>query len=287
MNSRKLINPVSLAQIKSIIGISASKNDKQIFIKYVAPYPAKVTYSLSFSKEEVQNTSNNKYVIVNKIQRKDSNYLFSENPRLSFAICLDWLEKNIGFEPIYKSNVHKEVQIADNVFIDKDVTIGKGSIIESGVSIHRNVSIGKNCYIKSNAVIGSSGFGFERNKNTHIKVPHIGGVDIRDNVVVGASTTIARGTIGLTRVYDGTKIDDQVHIAHNCEIGSDTIITAGATLGGSILVGNNVWIGLGASIHQKIKIGNNAIVGIGCNVFKDILDSETFAGYPAKKIPKI
>lgn len=201
-----------------------------------------------------------------------------ENPRLAFAKVLqNFFIKDRTFG-ISKSaiimdncDIHSSVSIGDNSSIGNNVKIGANTIIKNNVVIYDNTEIGINCYIKSGSILGEDGFGFAFEPDgTPIRIPHIGNVIIGDNVEIGANNTIARGTLSSTILKNGVKTDDQVHIAHNCQIGHNTIITACAEISGSVIMGDNCWIGPNSSIIQKVNIADNVTIGIGSVVTKDI-----------------
>ena len=144
---------------------------------------------------------------------------------------------------------------------------------------------GNNCFFKPGAVIGGSGFGWENDENgVPIRRPHIGGVVIGNNVEIGANSTVDRGTFDDTVIADNVKIDNLVHVAHNCDIGKNTCIVAGSVICGSVTIGENCWIGANATIMNQVTIGNNVTVGIGANVVKDVPDNSVIAGMKAQPI---
>jgi acyl-[acyl carrier protein]--UDP-N-acetylglucosamine O-acyltransferase len=208
-----------------------------------------------------------------------------ENPKNVFFKIVAWLDKNIEFKPLFSSHIAKTAKVHKTAFISDEVYIGEGTVIGAGVVIYSNVKIGDNCIIEANSVLGNAGFGVVQEKSQNWMVPHVGGVVIGDNVRVGALTTIDRGTIGNTLVDEFSKIDDRVHIAHNCVIGKRNIICAGASVGGSVNIGNDCWLGLGCNISQKVNIGDSTTVGIGANVFHSTSSKTSLVGYPAKKMP--
>lgn len=209
-----------------------------------------------------------------------------ENPRLSFAkVVNEFFIKNneIGISKSTKigsnCNIHSSVSIGENCVIGNNVLIEEGTIINHNIVISDNIKIGKNCYIKSGAILGEDGFGFDFEKDgTPIRIPHIGRIEIGDNVEIGCNTVIARGTLNNTKIEDSVKIDDQVFIAHNCKIGKNTVIIAFAQISGSVVIGENCWIGPNSSIIQKIKIGNNVTIGIGSVITEDIHDNKKIMG---------
>lgn len=213
------------------------------------------------------------------------NVLNTENPKDTFYAIIIWLLNNIGFEPLFSSHIANTANIHSTAYISEGVSIGEGTAIGAGVVIHPNVRIGDNCVIEANSVIGNAGFGVVQEKSRNWMVPHIGGVDIRSNVRIGALTTIDRGTLGNTLIDDFTKIDNRVHIAHNCVVGKRNIICAGACVAGSVNIGNDCWLGLGSNIKQKVNIADRSSIGIGSNVFHDTNYQANLIGYPAKKMP--
>jgi UDP-3-O-[3-hydroxymyristoyl] glucosamine N-acyltransferase len=153
-----------------------------------------------------------------------------------------------------------------------------------GVTIYDSVEIGRGCHFKHGTVIGDSGFGFQRDENgVPIRRPHLGRVIIGNDVELGANNTIDRGTIDDTIIQNNVKTDNLVHIAHNCEIGENTMLAAGVTLSGGVIIGKNCFIGTGVIIKQRVKIGDNVLIGIGSVVTKDIPPNEVWAGNPARK----
>jgi UDP-3-O-[3-hydroxymyristoyl] glucosamine N-acyltransferase len=147
--------------------------------------------------------------------------------------------------------------------------------------------IGKNCLVRANSTIGSDGFGYERKENGDpVKFIHLGGVIIGNNVEVGSCTCIAKGTLGKTIIEDNVKIDNLVHIAHNCVIRKGAFVIATSILCGGVEIGSNAWIAPNATITQKAKVGENSIVGLGAVVTKSVDANTTVAGNPARILNK-
>lgn len=195
---------------------------------------------------------------------------------------------SIGTDAIIESNVFignqvtigNHVRLMPGVYIGNDVSIGDNTIIKPNVTIMDKTQIGKNVIIHSGTVIGSDGFGFAQNKDKHEKIIHIGYVIIGDDAEIGACNTIDRGTLGITRVGCGVKTDNQVHIAHNVEIGDNTLIVAQVGIAGSTLIGNNVIIAGKAGISGHITVGNNTIIGPCAGVISDVPDNQIVSGIP-------
>jgi UDP-3-O-[3-hydroxymyristoyl] glucosamine N-acyltransferase len=221
-----------------------------------------------------------------------SSYIISENPRLEFAKVIDKffddrtpsdLRNNSYISD--SSRLADDVIIGSNCFIGENVEIGPGSTLNHNIVIADNTIIGKDCYIKSGTVIGEDGFGFDFDENrTPFRIPHIGRVVIFDGVEIGANNTVVRATLGETVIGKNTKTDDHVHIAHNCVIEKNCIITACAELSGSVTLGQDVWVGPNASIMNNIKIGDYAMIGLGSVVTQSVSNFSLVAGSPAKSI---
>ena len=143
-------------------------------------------------------------------------------------------------------------------------------------------SLGKNCKIKAGTIIGGLGFGLITDKEGHHhRIPHVGNVNIGNNVVIGSNCTIDRGTIDNTIICGGTNLDNQVHVAHNVKIGKNCMIAGQVGFAGSTILGDNVVIGGQAGISGHLKIGNNVKIGGGSGVIDNIPDNSQVMGYPA------
>ncbi|MEI6079513.1 MAG: UDP-3-O-(3-hydroxymyristoyl)glucosamine N-acyltransferase [bacterium] len=172
------------------------------------------------------------------------------------------------------------------VVLLKDVTVGDDTVLYPNVSVYQNSIIGSRVIIGASTVIGSDGFGFIKDDDgTMLKIPHIGGVIIEDDVEIGSNTSVDRGTIANTIIRKGTKIDNLVQIAHNCFVGENNILCGMVGLSGSTELGNNVIMGAGAGTKGHVKIGDNCIVTARTNVSKDLKPGSEVKGmYPARPI---
>lgn len=177
----------------------------------------------------------------------------------------------------------KNLKIYPNCFIDESVTIGDNCIIYSGVRIYHGCSIGNDCIIHSNAVIGSDGFGFAPQPDGSFKkIPQTGNVVLEDHVEIGANTVIDRATMGHTLIKRGAKLDNLVQIAHNVELGENTVIAAQAGISGSTKLGRNVMIGGQAGLVGHIRLADQVKVNAQSGVSKSIEEKgKAVTGSPA------
>jgi len=180
------------------------------------------------------------------------------------------------------------VTLGDNVkifpgsYIGDNVTIGENTLIFAGAKIYSDCVIGSNCVINSCCVIGADGFGFAPNENgEYSKVPQTGNVIIEDFVDIGASTTIDRATLGSTIIRKGVKLDNQIQIAHNVEIGKNTVIAAQTGIAGSTKIGEKCQIGGQVGIIGHLTIGNNVKIQAQSGISRNIKDNEILQGSPA------
>jgi UDP-3-O-[3-hydroxymyristoyl] glucosamine N-acyltransferase len=160
--------------------------------------------------------------------------------------------------------------------------VGEGCKIGQGVILMPRVRIGARVTIAPGAVIGAPGFGFATGKGGAVRdIPQLGGVIIEDDVHIGALSTIAAGTIGPTILRRGVKLDAQVHVGHNCDIGEGTMIAAQSGLAGSVMIGKNVLLGGQVGIADHLTIGDGARIAAKSGVIGDVAPGSTIAGYPA------
>ncbi len=174
------------------------------------------------------------------------------------------------------------VKIYPNVYVGDNVTIGNNVIVYAGAKIYSQTIIGNNCVIHSGAIVGADGFGFAPSKNGGFnKVPQTGNVVIEDNVDIGAGTTIDRATLGSTILRRGVKLDNQIQIAHNVEIGENTVIAAQTGVAGSTKIGKNCMIGGQVGIVGHITIGDRVRIQAQSGIGRNVKDDEVLQGSPA------
>ncbi|MBU2938606.1 UDP-3-O-(3-hydroxymyristoyl)glucosamine N-acyltransferase [Lacinutrix sp. C3R15] len=178
--------------------------------------------------------------------------------------------------------IGENVKIYPNTYLGDNVTIGENTIIFAGAKVYSDCIIGKNCVVNSGAIIGADGFGFAPNeKGEFSKVPQTGNVILEDFVDVGAGTTIDRATLGSTLIKKGVKLDNQIQIAHNVEIGKNTVIAAQTGIAGSTKIGKNCMIGGQVGIVGHITIGNNVKIQAQSGIGRNIKDNQVLQGSPA------
>jgi UDP-3-O-[3-hydroxymyristoyl] glucosamine N-acyltransferase len=241
--------------------------------------------------------------------------LLATQPRLAFARAAQILrprpERKPGIHP--SAIVHPSAQLANDVTVEErvvigeDVHIGESTRIGAGSVIGAKVSIGSNCdlypnvtlypgvragdrvIVHSGAVLGSDGFGYVRDQATgrYEKFPQVGKLEIEDDVEIGANTTIDRGALDTTRIGRGAKIDNLVHIGHNCQIGEDVVIAAQTGLSGSAVLENGVVVAGQVGIADHVRVEAGAILGAQCGVpSKKVIRGKgvVFWGTPARPI---
>lgn len=178
--------------------------------------------------------------------------------------------------------IGNNVKIFPNVYIGDNTVIGNDCVIFSGAKIYSETVLGNNCVINSGVIIGADGFGYAPTENgSYEKVPQTGNVIIEDFVDVGAGTTIDRATLGSTVIRKGVKLDNQIQIAHNVEIGKNTVIAAQTGIAGSTKIGENCQIGGQVGIVGHITIGNNVKIQAQSGIGRNVKDNEVLQGSPA------
>jgi UDP-3-O-[3-hydroxymyristoyl] glucosamine N-acyltransferase len=196
----------------------------------------------------------------------------------------------IGEEVYIGANVYighhvilgNQSKIYPNVSIGDNVEIGDNTVLFSGVNVYSECKIGNDCIIHSGVVIGSDGFGFAPSTDDAFKkVPQIGNVLIEDNVEIGANTTIDRATLGSTIIRKGVKLDNLIQVAHNVEIGENTVIAAQTGISGTTKIGKQCMIGGQVGFAGHLKIGDRVKIGAQTGVIKNIENDCIMQGSPA------
>lgn len=240
-----------------------------------------------------------------------------KNPQLEFVHLMQYYaslkEEKIGISPkahIAKSAkiglgvyigegavIGENVEIGDDakiypqVYVGDKAKIGEDSILYAGVKIYHECIVGNNCILHAGCVIGADGFGFIPNEDgVYEKIPQLGNVVIEDDVEIGANSCIDRAMMGSTIIHHGVKIDNLNQIAHNCEIGHDTVIAACCGIAGSVHIGSHCVFAGQVGVKDHVKIGDQVTVGSQAGIHKNAADKQTLLGSPAmdgKKMLKI
>jgi UDP-3-O-[3-hydroxymyristoyl] glucosamine N-acyltransferase len=183
--------------------------------------------------------------------------------------------------------IGNNVRLFPQTFIGDNVTIGDKTTVFAGVKIYHDCVVGRDCTLHAGIVIGADGFGFAPvTDNQYKKLIHAGNVVIHDNVEIGANTTVDRATLGSTVIRSGAKIDNLIQIAHNVEIGENTVIAAQTGISGSTKIGKNCLIAGQVGIIGHLNIGDNVKIGAQSGIEHDIRDGEVFLGTPALEVGK-
>ena len=261
-------------------------------------------------KKEINSSKASAFIVLSKDDLNDESGIVVDNPYISMIQVLDFFDNRpvpifsiseqsvIDTTVIKPKNLHvgsfsvvdHGVVLGKNVFIGNGVKINAGSIIGDNTVIHDNVVlydniiIGKNSLIHSGSVIGCDGFGSHTVKDNHHKIPHIKSVIVGDNVEIGASCTIDRGSVKNTVISDHSKLDNQVHVAHNVTIGKGCLIAGGVFIGGSTNIEDYVTIAGKSDIGPHINIGSKSVIGARSCVIKSLKGSGMYAGNPARPL---
>lgn len=234
--------------------------------------------------------------------------IYVEDPRAAFAKLLEAFTPPLSFPegvsklayvgkgakiaadavvmPFAVVDAHAVVEsgavIYPHVYIGQYATIGEKTVVYSNATVREHCRVGKRAVIHSSAVVGSDGFGFTTKDGVHTKVPQVGNVVVEDDVEIGAHVGIDRATTGSTVIGHGTKIDNLVHIGHNCRIGANNIIVAQTGISGSTETGPNVTFGGQTGTVGHIKIGGNSLYAARSGIIGDMPEGYIGAGFPVQ-----
>jgi UDP-3-O-[3-hydroxymyristoyl] glucosamine N-acyltransferase len=185
---------------------------------------------------------------------------------------------------------HSRIGLASSIgagcVIGKRVSLGEGCILQANVTVYDNVDIGRAVSIHSGAVIGADGFGYVLENDRWHKFPQVGRVEIGDFVEIGANSCIDRAALGVTSIGEGTKLDNMVHVGHNCRIGKHVVVAAQTGFSGGVVVEDHAVIGGQVGIGDKARIESRAVLGSGCGILtsKIVRSGETVWGTPARPL---
>ncbi|MDE6647904.1 MAG: UDP-3-O-(3-hydroxymyristoyl)glucosamine N-acyltransferase, partial [Prevotella sp.] len=196
------------------------------------------------------------------------------------------LPKKTGVHPLAfvaeSAEIGNDVYVGPFAYVGEGVKIGDGSVINPNVTIYDGCQIGKNVTIHAGSVIGADGFGFAPNQEGYEKIPQVGIVIIEDNVEIGANTCVDRSTMGQTIIRKGVKLDNLIQVAHNCEIGENTVMSAQVGMAGSTKIGSWCMVGGQAGFAGHIHVADRTMVGAQCGVISNTKgNGENLIGSPA------
>ena len=175
-------------------------------------------------------------------------------------------------------NLGRDVRVGPNVYIGENCNIGDKTVVYPNSTILKDVLIGEDCIVHPNSVLGSDGFGFASENENYKKIEQLGGLEIGDNVEIGAGCTIDRGAISNTIISDGVKLDNQIHIAHNVSLGSNSAIAACCAIAGSTKIGKNFKMGGLSGVLGHLEICDDVTVGAHTLITKSIKSSGNYVG---------
>lgn len=257
----------------------------------------------------VGESSNASAIIVPRdVRSQRKPFIVTEDPRLAFSKLLELfaphrrpepgihrtavLGKNVSIGERVSVGAHSyvgdDVILADDVIIHPLAYVGPEACIRDASEVHPQayigprVKLGRRVIIHAGAAVGADGFGFLETQEGRHKIPQIGTVIIDDDVEFGANSTVDRATIGATRIGAGTKIDDQVHVAHNVVIGKNCLLCGQVGIAGSTKIGDNVVMGGQAGVNDHVEVGDNIVIGAQAGVFGNLEEPGIYSGYPAR-----
>ena len=230
-----------------------------------------------------------------------------DDPEMAFIACLEHLYPSKPKPPTLSADarIDASATVGADTFVDAFVTIGAGAVIGQRCTIHagcrigENVTVGDDCVLYPNvvlyhgvalankviihagSVIGADGFGYKFRNGEHIKFPQVGTVVIEANVEIGANTCIDRAALGITRIGEGTKMDNQVHIAHNVSIGARSLLCGQVGIGGSTVIEDYVVLAAQSGVADHVTVGTQALVLAQSGVTKDVAPKDQVVGFPA------
>jgi UDP-3-O-[3-hydroxymyristoyl] glucosamine N-acyltransferase len=299
---------IRLGQLAEIIGATCV-GDQEVTIDSVADLkvarPGQVSFLTSQQYLPYLADTKASAVITSKALAADQpgNFLIMDNPYLGFALAAQHFDTT----PKPAHGIHPTAQIADDVILGDNVSIGAYSVIEAGcnigdnscigpqvfigrdsslgadcliypqVAIYHNVRIGNSAILHSGCVLGSDGFGFANDKGNWIKIPQLGGITIGDNFEAGANTTIDRGALVDTIIGDGVILDNLVHIAHNVSIGDNSAMAAMTGIAGGAQIGKGVTLAGRVGIIGHLVIADNVHVTVNSLVSKSLTEAGVYS----------
>ncbi len=299
---------ISLSKIAEVVA-GEVKGDVHKQIRGVAPFEEAHSDAITLAGnpkflKRIDATDAGAVIVPRDFQASLKNLVLVENPQVAFAKVLEIFHPPLKPQPGISSKAHigkgfkcgqdvsiapftvvgNNVTVGQRVNISSNVFIGDNVVIRNDVKVHPNVAILERCrvgnrvVIHAGTVVGSDGFGFAPDGETYYKIPHIGIVQIDDDVEIGALNTIDRGTFGKTWIQKGVKTDNLVHVAHNVTVGENSILVAQVGISGSVTIGKHAVLAGQAGVAGHLNIGDNVIIGPQAGVAKSVPNGEVVSG---------
>jgi UDP-3-O-[3-hydroxymyristoyl] glucosamine N-acyltransferase len=276
----------------------AFEGDGEVEISGVAPLESAGPGDLSFvnSKKAAQQATRAGCLIAppDFVKAGSQTVIRSASPRAAFGHAISRLVTgNIPAIGVHGTavigagtRIGEGCSIGPHVSVGRNVVIGKGSVLHANVTIYDDVRIGENVILHSGCVIGADGFGFIMEAGRWEKFPQVGRVEIGDFVEIGANSCVDRAALGVTWIGEGTKIDNMVHVGHNCRIGRHVVIAAQTGFSGGVVVEDYAVIGGQVGIGDKARIESRAVLGSGCGILtsKIVRAGQVVWGTPARPL---
>ena len=301
-----------LRQLADYVGGEVA-GDPKTPIKDLQPFdkagPGDLTLAAGKRYEErIPEAGASAFIVSTTVPFRNRPLLRVENPRLAFARLLQFIHSEPfvpeGVSPLAtlgrgcsipeRVSIYPRAYIGDGVTLGEEVevhpgvhvgngcTIGDGSILYPNVTVYDGVRIGARVILHGGAVIGADGFGYVFDGRRQVKIPQKGTVVIEDDVEIGANSCVDRATFGETTIGRGVKLDDHVHIGHNCTIGENTVIVGQVGVSGSVTIGRNCILAGHSGVVDHVRIGDGVKVLAKTAVTKDVPDGMTVSGQPAR-----
>lgn len=304
----------TVKQIAGLLGLEFQGDGARV-LERVARYDAADQYSLVFVEgTELPSGVRNAACVIGRKQTPPSDIaiIFSENPKVDFAKASVYLHPAPVSSGIRHrtAEIDSTAEIADNVelgpfvVVRAGVRIGRGSILHAGVVVGEGCRLGAECVLHPGAVlypgvvigdrvvlhagvvVGADGFGYVSDGSRYVKFPQVGGVIIEDDVEIGCHTGVDRGSLGVTRIGEGTKIDNLVQIAHNVDIGAHVIIAAQTGISGSSVIEDHAVIGGQVGFGDHTRVQRGVVIGSKAGVLpgKIVRSGDTYWGVPVRPL---
>ncbi len=286
--------------------------DSQIEIRGIQPFERACPGDLTLAgekkyQEQLEETRASAVIVLPGVVSSKKALLQVDKPKLAFARLLALFHRRpfeaAGISPLAqisqsahvseKVTIHPFVFVGDEAVIKEEVTlfagvhvgnhcvIGPACVLHPNVTLYEGVSLGSRVILHSGTVIGADGFGYVFDEDTQVKIPQTGCVIIGDDVEIGANSCVDRATFGATVLERGVKLDNHVHIGHNCRIGENTVIVAQVGISGSVEIGKNCVLAGHSGVVDHVRIGDGVTVMMKSAVSKDVPSHSVVSGQPA------